>query len=120
MTFEWDPAEARRNLEKHGVDFEDVEHAFRGRLLERKDDRRDYGEERWRALGEVDGVVLEIVYTRGGRAIRLVSAWKAGKRRREAFHRAFGSAHRAAGPDGLEAAPSDDRRRGGARGGERS
>jgi hypothetical protein len=119
VRFEWDAAKARRNLEKHGVDFEDVKRAFRGPLLERKDDRRDYGEDRWRALGEVEGVVLEIVYTRRGRAIRLVSAWKAGKKQREVFHRAIGSAHSSTGPDGLGAAPSDDRRRGGARGRER-
>ncbi|MAF08925.1 hypothetical protein CMK11_00600 [Candidatus Poribacteria bacterium] len=45
--------------------------------LEEADDRENYGEERWRAIGSVHGRVLVVAYTEVGEAIRLISARKA-------------------------------------------
>ena len=80
MQFEWDAAKAAANLRKHGVDFEDALRIFAGRILIETDRRRDYGEDRFIALGAVEGQVLKVVFTRRGSALRLISAWKAGQR----------------------------------------
>ncbi|MFM8606595.1 MAG: BrnT family toxin [Hyphomicrobiales bacterium] len=47
------------------------------------DDRKDYGEVRLIALGEVDGVVLVVVYTDRGDVRRIISARYANKKERE-------------------------------------
>jgi uncharacterized DUF497 family protein len=59
---------------------------FAGPTLEFRDDRRDYGETRIGAYGEVSGVVLFVVYTRRGTSRRLISAMKAGTHEREIYH----------------------------------
>lgn len=52
MQFEWDEAKAAANLAKHGVSFEDAAQVFFDPLLyDGLDDRFEYGEERWVAIG---------------------------------------------------------------------
>ena len=43
-------------------------------LLVEHDQRWDYGEERFRALGVIDGRIFVVVFTRRLRAIRIISA----------------------------------------------
>jgi len=50
--------------------------------VEWPDDRQDYGERRVRAIGEVNGVVLHIVFTDRGDVRRIISARVANKRER--------------------------------------
>ncbi|HEY8064725.1 MAG TPA: BrnT family toxin [Methylosinus sp.] len=50
------------------------------------DDREDYGEERWIAIGHADGVVYRAVYTMRVDGIRIISAQKANRRDRERFY----------------------------------
>ena len=49
-------------------------------LLVEHDQRWDYGEERFRALGLIDGCVFVVVFTRRLRAIRIISARRANGR----------------------------------------
>jgi uncharacterized DUF497 family protein len=49
-------------------------------LLVEHDQRWDYGEERFRALGVVDEKVFVVVFTRRHSAIRIISARKANSR----------------------------------------
>ncbi|MGA2675169.1 MAG: BrnT family toxin [Terracidiphilus sp.] len=51
LEFEWDEAKARINLEKHRVSFLTAAAIFSNERLERIDDREEYGELRWIALG---------------------------------------------------------------------
>jgi hypothetical protein len=61
---------------------------FLNERLERIDDRADYGEERWIALGRVEDQVYRVVFTwRGENLIRVISAQKAGKDEREIYYR---------------------------------
>lgn len=46
-------------------------------MLEREDDRRDYGETRMIALGAIEGRVFVVIYTWRGDRRRLISARKA-------------------------------------------
>jgi len=88
LEFEWDEAKARINLKKHRVSFLTAAAIFMSRRLERLDDREDYGELRWIALGRVEDEVYRVVYTwRGKNLIRLISAQKASKDEREIYYR---------------------------------
>ena len=88
LEFEWDEAKARINLEKHRVSFLTASAIFLNERLERIDDRKEYGEPRWIALGHVDSGVYRVVFTwRGENLIRLISAQKASKDEREIYYR---------------------------------
>jgi hypothetical protein len=88
LEFEWDQAKARINLEKHRVSFLTAAAIFLNERLERIDDRKEYGERRWIALGRVDSEVYRVVFTwRGENLIRLISAQKASRDEREIYYR---------------------------------
>lgn len=88
LQFEWDEAKAAINLAKHGVSFLRAAEVFANEIVERVDDREDYGELRMIALGRVDFEVYRVVYTRRGESlIRLISAQKANKNERESYYR---------------------------------
>jgi uncharacterized DUF497 family protein len=82
VVFEWDPAKSEANAQARGISFARAAAIFAGRLLEWHDDRRPYGETRIRALGETAGVVLHVVYTRRGAAVRIISARRANRQER--------------------------------------
>ena len=64
MQFEWYPNKAKANLDKHGISFEVALEIFSTEKVISFEDRRfDYGETREIALGEVEGVVLTVVFT---------------------------------------------------------
>jgi uncharacterized DUF497 family protein len=44
-----------------------------------RDSRNDYGEERWKACGWIQGRLIAIIYTERGDVIRIISARKATK-----------------------------------------
>jgi uncharacterized DUF497 family protein len=88
LEFEWDEAKARTNLEKHGVSFLTAAAIFSNERLERIDDREDYGELRWIALGRVGIDVYRVIFTwRSENLIRLVSAQKASRDEQEIYYR---------------------------------
>lgn len=79
MEFEWDEEKRRSNLQKHGVDFVRACQIFAGYTVEFEDNRYNYGEERFVAIGQTGGQVLTVVYTVRGEVLRLISARKATK-----------------------------------------
>lgn len=90
LQFEWDVAKAEENLEKHGVSFLTAAGIFLNERLERIDDREDYGEVRWIALGRVQMEVYRVVYTwRGEIVIRIITAQKASSHEEEIHYRAI-------------------------------
>ena len=87
LEFEWDQAKAKSNLEKHGVSFLTAAAIFQNERLERVDDREDYGEVRWIALGRVDIEVYRVIYTwRAENLVRIVSAQRASKDEEEIYY----------------------------------
>ena len=58
--FEWDPEKEKRNVEKHKVGFRTACRIWEGIVLERHDNRRNYGETRIEASGEVDGRLMVV------------------------------------------------------------
>ena len=86
MEFEWDPAKATRNVEKHGVDFDTAAEIFDDPNLFVVIDARTYGERRYRAIGASRGVILFVAYTmRGDNVCRIISARRASRRERAAY-----------------------------------
>lgn len=85
MQFEWDEAKAQANLDKHGLDFEDAKTVFSRPVVITPDARRDYGELRYKALGELDGVIVYIAFTPRGDAVRIISMRPANRKEREAY-----------------------------------
>lgn len=90
MGYQWDAGKDAANLAKHGISFRQAVEIFRGSMLSRVDDRRDYGEVRETALGVYDGVVVRVVFTRRDGDIRIISAFKASRHERRAYAEAFG------------------------------
>ncbi|MGX4773849.1 BrnT family toxin [Bradyrhizobium guangdongense] len=70
--FEWDEEKNRTNLIKHGISFDDACQIFDGPIIVKRSDRKD--EERWIGIGQVDGRILTVIFTRRDRAIRIISA----------------------------------------------
>lgn len=79
MQFEWDEEKRREVIENRGVDILYAALIFENEVLIEPDERGDYGEPRFIALGHVDSEFFTLVYTRRGDAVRLITAWKAGK-----------------------------------------
>lgn len=68
-----DAAKLSQNLRGRGTGFDDGARIFEGRVLIWEDQRRDYGEERFRAVGETAGDVMHIAFTWRGGVIRIIS-----------------------------------------------
>ncbi len=75
MDYEWDPAKAKANLAKHGVDFADAVLALDDdHCLTVQDDSSVY-ESRFVTLGaDPYGKLLIVVFTHRGDSIRIISA----------------------------------------------
>ncbi|HYU13719.1 MAG TPA: BrnT family toxin [Stellaceae bacterium] len=59
---------------------------FGGGVVEGPDRRREFGELRIRCLGQIEGRVYSVVYTRRGANRRLISARKANGREQRAYY----------------------------------
>lgn len=89
LTFEWDQVKSDKNLTQRGFDFAYAARIFEGDVLEWEDTRRDYGERRIIAIGEIDEEVYVIVYTLREKVRRIISARPASRRERNVHHQAF-------------------------------
>lgn len=64
MRFDWDERKNRANRDKHGITFEAASRVFDDPLIVSEHDGFENGEERFRVLGMIDGVViLFVVFT---------------------------------------------------------
>ena len=82
MLFEWDEAKSRRTFNERGFGFEYAARIFLGPTLERQDDRREYGEVRIQAIGQVDADILFVVYTDRRDLRHIISARLANRKER--------------------------------------
>jgi hypothetical protein len=88
MELEWDDDKADANAAKHGVCFDDVFAFDWSTALETIDDRADYGENRWIALGRIDTRVHVLVYTTRSDTIRVISLRKANRKEVQHYEQA--------------------------------
>ena len=87
MRFEWDPPKAEANLRAHGVSFAEAVTVLEDDFALTREDPTAVDEPRFVTLGLSNlGNLLVVVYTyRDPDAIRLISAWKANRRQKEAY-----------------------------------
>lgn len=81
MKFEWDDTKSDACLAQRGFDFAYIVRAFldRDRIVD-QDRRWNYGEDRYRLLGAIEGRLFVVIYTMRGAVVRIVSARKANAR----------------------------------------
>jgi len=89
VDFEWDDRKSERNLRERGFDFEAAKGIFENQVLEEIDDRRDYGEVRIAAIGQIAGRFLVVVYTWRENRRRIISARSAKKKERDDYRKAY-------------------------------
>jgi uncharacterized protein len=89
VRFEWDPPKAEVNLRAHGVSFAEAVTILEDDFALTREDPAAADELRFVTLGLSNlGNLLVMVYTYRGRdAIRVISAWKANRRQREAYEK---------------------------------
>jgi len=80
MEFEWDEAKHARTLSERGIGFDDAARIFAGPVLIWQDTRRDYGEDRFRGVGETDGDILHVAFTWRGDVMRIISVRRADRK----------------------------------------
>jgi uncharacterized DUF497 family protein len=81
MDFEWDLAKSNACQQSRNFDFAYVISVFVDpTLLIEHDQRWDYGEERFRALGVIESKIYVVVFTKRNKAIRIISARRANSR----------------------------------------
>ena len=90
MKFEWDPRKAASNVFKHGVSFTLATEVWDDPLHIVVPDRVFAGEERWHAIGSVEGLkVLIVVHRYRGEAddevVRIIGARRATKHERRQY-----------------------------------
>jgi uncharacterized DUF497 family protein len=89
MQFEWDEGKRERLLRERGIDLLDAALIFEGAVLTEIDSRADYGETRYLSTGKVDGEYFVVVHTARPPNVRLVTAWRAGRRARRRYQDRF-------------------------------
>jgi len=93
VRFAWDRRKSTENLRIRGFDFEFAALIFEGPTLEREDQRRDYEEQRFIAIGLAQGIALTVVYTdraeSGALVRRIISARLSNRRERQAYFEAL-------------------------------
>lgn len=83
MQFEWDEAKHAKTLLERGIGFDDAARIFARSVLIWEDSRRDYGEDRFRAIGETDGDILHVAFTWRGDVLRIISVRRASRKEAE-------------------------------------
>jgi uncharacterized protein len=86
MRISCDPAKDAATREARGFGFDHASLIFLGPTFERPDMRRDYGEDRINAVGEIEGVVYHVTYTQRGDTRHIISARLASRKERRLWH----------------------------------
>jgi hypothetical protein len=98
-SFEWDEDKRQEIIKNRELDILDAAQMFwNPESMEIWIDRRTPGEERFNAIGLVDGIWYELVYAQRGDAIRLITAWKLNEKSRRKSKARY--ARRAKGDEG--------------------
>ena len=87
IKFEWDPRKARRNLRKHGIDFDEASTVFADTLsISIPDPSHSEDEERWVTMGLSNRRrLLVVVHTEEGEMSRIISARTADRLERRKY-----------------------------------
>ena len=90
MQFEYDLSKSAANLEKHGIDFEDVQEIWDG-VYCRIDAMYVSGERRELVVGRISGEYWTAITTDRGNAARLISARRSTEKERGIYEKNYNS-----------------------------
>jgi uncharacterized DUF497 family protein len=90
VRYSWDEQKNTANLRKHGFDFRDAAAIFERPVLIRADRRRNYGEDRYAAIGSLEGIIVTLIYTDREDGRRIISVRQSNRKERRAYAEAFG------------------------------
>ncbi len=86
IKFDWDPRKARRNLRKHGIDFDEASTVFADTLsITIPDPDHSEDEERWVTMGPSNRQRLLVVVHTEEETIRIISARTADRLERRKY-----------------------------------
>jgi len=80
MKLEYDSNKNQRNIEERNVSFESVKYFDWHNAIVWSDNRQDYGETRYCALGYIENRIYHLVFTFRNDVVRIISLRKANKR----------------------------------------
>ena len=86
--FEWDDGKAAVNIRKHRLSFHDARAVFDDPAVRiDADTGGDYGEDRFVAIGKVDGLLFSVAFAERGTRICIISARRATRYEERLYHR---------------------------------
>lgn len=89
MDFTFDPDKDRSNQQKHGVSLAEAENMDWDTALERLDDRNDYGEDRYQALGFIGNRLYVAVFVDREEGRRMISLRRAISREYKEYENSY-------------------------------
>jgi uncharacterized protein len=90
MRFEWDPQKNVRNVEKHGIAFEDAaEIVVSAHKVAFESPHKGNDTERFMAIGKLKGKIYTVIYTVRGENVRLISARSARNAEKRKYRAVF-------------------------------
>jgi uncharacterized DUF497 family protein len=87
MGFEWDDAKFDSNIQKHRISFADAIRVFAdpARLIV-DETKPEHGEQRYKAIGWVDGRIIAVVFTVRDDSLRIISARRSSRSERRDYN----------------------------------
>ena len=89
MEITYDPNKDTANQQKHGVSLAEAAQIEWDTALERLDDRNDYGEDRYQALGFIENRLYCVVYVDREEGRRIISLRKANNREYKEYENSY-------------------------------
>ena len=90
MEIVFDPAKREATLAARGLDFADAGQVFASLLVENRDDRFDYGEDRFITVGLLGERMVVVVWTPRGDDRQVISMRKANEREQRRYGKQMG------------------------------
>ena len=84
--FEWDDKKSASVFKQRGIDFVAATEIFDGFVVEREDTRQNYQEQRFVTIGEIDGILITVVWAPRKRNRRIITAWPSSNQERRIYH----------------------------------
>jgi uncharacterized DUF497 family protein len=94
MKITFDPAKRAATLADRGIDFLDAEKVFETISFTQRDDRFDYGEERYQTYGLLNDRLVTVVWTPRGEARHVISMRKCNDKEKTAYGHRLGKGGR--------------------------
>jgi uncharacterized DUF497 family protein len=91
LDFEWDERKRQQVIKERDVDMLYAALIFENPVLQRIDDRNNYGETRYISIGLVENECFVVVHTLRKNVTRLITAWKGGRDERYSYEQSLSS-----------------------------